>query len=61
MSVGWYDVGLYERLHETIDRVLGAGDTRLMTELTADSSVRVARTKCCSRGDIACEFLCEWE
>jgi len=33
VHVGWYDLGIYDRLHETVDRVLGDDDLRLMVDL----------------------------
>jgi hypothetical protein len=140
-QLGWYEVGIYDRLHESIDRVLGSGDHRTMIELgrysaehdltvtmrlfmrvaspqfllkrhvdlwrryqssgawTVESEAarrvrlsltgwasrseatcvrlasymerflqivgahraRITRTKCCSRGDLACEYLIEWD
>jgi predicted hydrocarbon binding protein len=33
VTVGWYDLGVYDRAHEAIDRVLGEGDLRLMKTL----------------------------
>jgi predicted hydrocarbon binding protein len=33
VSVGWYDIGLYDRVHEAIHAVLGARDARVMDRL----------------------------
>jgi predicted hydrocarbon binding protein len=33
VTVGWYDLGVYDRAHETIDRVLGDDDLGLMKPL----------------------------
>lgn len=33
VTVGWYDLGVYDRAHEAIDRVLGSGDASLMRPL----------------------------
>lgn len=33
VTVGWYDLGVYDRVHETIDRVLGKGNFSLMRPL----------------------------
>jgi hypothetical protein len=33
VHVGWYDLGIYDRVHEAIDQVLGNGDLTLMTAI----------------------------
>ncbi len=33
IAIGWYDIGLYDRVHATMERVLGKGDFALMHRL----------------------------